>query len=152
MREGLRIIRLALWIVALVVAGVSVLSYVLYAANGIWDKTQEQARRNDHDRVIVLTATALSVRLTELARPTDTVTPTSTATLVFTSVPTETPLPTNTVTLSPTPSNTPTSTATATETLMPSITPIPTNTPHLGLTPSPPVGILNTLVPTPAGN
>ncbi|MBN2304234.1 MAG: hypothetical protein JXQ72_07150 [Anaerolineae bacterium] len=65
----MRAIRLGLGVVALVVFGLGVLGYVIYAANGILDKVDEQNRRDTYDRQIALTATALQARLTALAQP-----------------------------------------------------------------------------------
>ncbi|NLX11426.1 MAG: hypothetical protein GXY36_17405 [Chloroflexi bacterium] len=50
---------------ALAVVVFGTVSYVVYAANGILDETQARERREQHDDVIVHTATAIAARLTQ---------------------------------------------------------------------------------------
>ncbi len=150
MRNGLRFSGIALWTIALAVFGLSALVYVVYAASGILDELEAQDRRERNDRVIMQTATALPVRLTKLAQPTATATPTLTATITPTV--TFTATASVTATQPPSPTSSPTITPVPTNTSRPTFTPVPTNTPRSGATATVPVGIINTPVPTPAGN
>jgi LCP family protein required for cell wall assembly len=171
MRDGLRLTRRLLGAVVLMAVLAGVFAYTVYAANGIFDEVEARERRQDNDKLIVQTATALTARLTQVAdaaltpapsltqiAPTTEVPPSATvvaqvATATFTVAPsathtdrpTETPSPDPSVTLIPT--NTPrpsTATLIPTNTLRPSITPTPSDTATPTQTATP------TLTPTPS--
>jgi LCP family protein required for cell wall assembly len=152
MRYGLRGIRFLLGSVVLLVVAMGTVGYVVYAANGILNEVEARDIRQDHDALVIDTATALGGRLTEVAvlRTVDvkpsllavTDTPLPPPTLVAQAA-TETPVPSDTPTETSVPSDTPTETSTATPS-PPTVTPIPTNTPRATVTPIP----TNTLRPS----
>lgn len=117
MRMVLRLVRRVVWGMIILVVSLSTFGYAVYAANGILNEVDQRNRREEHDRVMDGTATAITDFRTEMAA---TETPTATPR------PTETPRPTATATRTPT--------ATLTPTLVASPTPIPTNTPRFTAT------------------
>ena len=67
MASGLRFVRRAAgWLVFATVL-LSVLGYVVYATNGILDEVEARDTREQHDKLIVSTATALAQRLVAVA-------------------------------------------------------------------------------------
>jgi len=117
MRMVLRLVRRVVWGMIILAVSLSTFGYAVYAANGILNEVDQRNRREEHDRVMDGTATAITDFRTEMAA---TETPTATPR------PTETPRPTATATRTPT--------ATLTPTLAASPTPIPTNTPRFTAT------------------
>ena len=67
MRYGLRGIRLLLGSVVLLAVAGGTVGYVVYAANGILNEVEARDIRQDHDALVIDTATALAGRLTEVA-------------------------------------------------------------------------------------
>ena len=157
MRYGLRGIRLLLGSIIMLAVALGTVGYVVYAANGILNEVEARDIRQDHDALVIDTATALVDHLTAVAEAeaavvrtgdvvpsllTDTDTPLPPSTLVA-QVATETPPPSDTPTEIPLPSDTPTGTPTVTPS-PPTVTPIPTNTLRATVTPIP----TNTLRPS----
>ncbi|MBP8973628.1 MAG: LCP family protein [Anaerolineae bacterium] len=165
MRTVARVLRFLVNSAILLVVVLSVVAYLVYAANGVLDEVEARDRRADYDRHIVSTATAMVGRLTakavtengpalspegtasaEVAQPAQgTPMPTLTASELF---PSETPTPTSSSTATPTPSATPS--------VMPSLTRTPRPTAELMLaataTPVPPTATptaLPTMTPIP---
>lgn len=163
MGYGLRTFRVVLSGFVLLVLALGTVGYVVYAANGIFDQVAARDTREQHNRLMIGTATALAERLA--GEPTDRsgnakendsgdVAQTSgepalvqgTATPTDTAAPTDTPEPTDTLSPTNTPSPTlapasvtpiPTNTPRVTVTLIPTNTPRPTMTPTASDTPTP---------------
>ncbi len=159
MRSGWRLARTLLGGLVILAVALGTLGYVVYAANGILDEVEAQDGREQHDKWIVSTATALADRLTLVqvaAQLSLTPLPTATPTAI---PPTVTPLPTATTTLTPSevptatplPTNTPTATPLPTNTLRPTVTVPPTALPTNTLRPSitPPATATHTVTPPP---
>jgi LCP family protein required for cell wall assembly len=157
MRYGLRGIRLLLGSVVLLAVAGGTVGYVVYAANGILNEVEARDIRQDHDALVIDTATALAGRLTEVAvlrtgevMPSPlavTDTPLPPPTLVAQAA-TETPALSDTPTETLLPSDTPTETPTVTPS-PPTVTPIPTNTLRATVTPIPTNTLRPSVTPTP---
>lgn len=136
MRKGLLLVRRALGGIVILIVALSTVGYVVYASNGILDEVKTRDLQQEHDRLIVSTATALAGRLTAVAEAGQRA-PEIQAT--STELPTSEPLPTDTATSVPaTNTEIPTATFTASPTTAPTVTLIPTNTPR----------VTTTLIPT----
>lgn len=176
---GFRIVRSWMSVLIVAVMALSVFGYVIYAANGILDEVQAQDTREEHDRYLVSTATALAARLTAVAAgeydlpasptslPSATaadVLPTQTPTAEPSTTPTDRPAATSTATRRPTdvplqavtvatstdtPSATMTASTVPTNTMTATATVPPTVTPIPTNTPRPTVTLIPTNTPRP---
>jgi LCP family protein required for cell wall assembly len=134
MRSGLRKVRQTLGSMVVLAVVLGSVGYVIYAANGILDQVEARDTREQHDRYIVHTATALAEQLATAADTALQIEQSSPQVLIeVTETPALPAISADTPTVEPataTPSEVPTDTATATqavtETLIPSDTPPPT--------------------------